>query len=285
MRIRSLISFSLFLSIALHIITIIVINLVSGNKNSAKNPDAVEIVILDPSNMQDLNTMQIVEQDEKPVNDEQDPNAKYLSQHNQKVVKQTRAENTGKFNNTGGKGLTKGGQNIQKPKSEFFAKPQDKGGSPLDKFKPQVDWTALASKNLGGDGADVSRSSDYLKDLDKGPQTTLTTREFLYYTYFKRIKGRIQQHWEPSIKKKITKMVTQGRKLASTQDRRTKLLIVLNNEGNLISVQVVRDSGVQDLDEAAIEAFKAAAPFPNPPTGIVEKDGTIKIRWDFVLEA
>jgi protein TonB len=40
-----------------------------------------------------------------------------------------------------------------------------------------------------------------------------------------------------------------------------------------------------DLDSAAVEAFRQAAPFPNPPKGMVEADGTIKIRWDFVLEA
>jgi protein TonB len=50
-------------------------------------------------------------------------------------------------------------------------------------------------------------------------------------------------------------------------------------------VQVVSDSGVRDLDQAAVEAFQEAAPFPNPPSGIVDSDGTIKIRWDFILEA
>ena len=48
---------------------------------------------------------------------------------------------------------------------------------------------------------------------------------------------------------------------------------------------MVGQSGVTDLDEAAMEAFKQAAPFPNPPKGIVEKDGRIRIRWDFILEA
>ncbi len=283
---RNFLSLSLIISVLLHVTTIIVLNSTSGNKNSLKNPEAVEIVIIDADKVPDLNAMQIVEQDEKPVNDEIDPNAQFLSQHNQKVIKQTRAENTGAFKNDAGSGVQKGAtQKVVKQNNEYFAKPQDKGGSPLDKFKPQMDWTAVAQKNIGGDGADVSRSSDYLKDLDKGPQTTLTTREFLYYTYFKRIKGRIAQYWEPSIKKKIEKMVTQGRKLASTSDRKTKLLIVLNNEGNLIGVKVIGDSGVQDLDDAAVEAFKSAAPFPNPPEGIVEEDGTIKIRWDFVLEA
>jgi protein TonB len=48
---------------------------------------------------------------------------------------------------------------------------------------------------------------------------------------------------------------------------------------------VVGPSGLTDLDDAAVEAFRAAAPFPNPPNGIVEGDGLIRIRWDFILEA
>jgi protein TonB len=207
-----------------------------------------------------------------------------LSQFNQKVVKETRARNTGKFNNSAGKGLHRGSQKQKSAQDNSF-KPLEKGGSPLDRFKPQVDWSSLAEKNQGGNNLDVSRTSDYLKDTEQSIQTQLSTREFLYYSYFKRIKSRIQQYWEPSIKKKIEKMVSSGRQLASAEDRITKLLIVLNEQGNLVQVKIITESGVQDLDDAAKEAFESAAPFPNPPTGIIEKDGTIKIRWDFVLEA
>jgi protein TonB len=59
----------------------------------------------------------------------------------------------------------------------------------------------------------------------------------------------------------------------------------LDKRGILSKVQVLSSSGARDLDEAAVEAFQAAAPFPNPPAGIVEKDGMIRIRWDFVLES
>jgi TonB family protein len=158
-------------------------------------------------------------------------------------------------------------------------------GSVLDKFKPKVDWTAMANKNAGGDGLDISRSDDHLKDVEKGAQTVLSTREFVYYSYFKRIKGQIQQQWEPSIKGKMMKLMSRGRTVASVEDRTTKLLIILNAKGTLVGVKVLGESGITDLDDAAVEAFKAAAPFPNPPAGIVEQDGTIKIRWDFVLEA
>jgi protein TonB len=80
-------------------------------------------------------------------------------------------------------------------------------------------------------------------------------------------------------------MFMTGRHLASDEEKITRLIITLDINGKLIKVQVLGPSGITDLDDAAIEAFQAAAPFPNPPKGIVEADGTIKIRWDFVLEA
>ena len=129
---------------------------------------------------------------------------------------------------------------------------------------------------------DISKA---LKELPKGMETVLSTREFLYYSYYSRIKGKIRQYWEPIIKKKVAKILRQGRSIASAQDRITKIVIVLNDRGILEKVQVLGESGLRDLDSAAVEAFRAAAPFPNPPRGMVEGDGKIRIRWDFILEA
>ena len=114
---------------------------------------------------------------------------------------------------------------------------------------------------------------------------TKRTREFIYYSYYQRIRSQIRQFWEPSIRGKVKKIFAQGRSLASEHDHVTRVVITLNKEGALLRVQVVGESGLKDLDDAAVEAFRAAEPFPNPPQGIVENDGTIKINWDFILEA
>jgi TonB family protein len=134
-------------------------------------------------------------------------------------------------------------------------------------------------------GADASQTNDYLKDVDKGAETLLSTREFVYYSFYARIRRQLNQHWGGKVREKLTKIFREGRTIASTDDKITKVLITLNRRGDLVRVQVLNDSGIRDLDEAAVEAFKEAAPFPNPPDGIVEPDGTIKIRWDFILEA
>lgn len=241
---------------------------------------------------------QIVEQDQKPSNAEE-VDSRFLSAQNQKVDKQTIAKDRGEF------------KNAKKPTTQSGPKGdgKDKNTEPMDRheklardlFKSfdaneALERQKLADKEHGmgkGNGSgdssagtgDTSQSNDYVKDVDQGLETMLNTREFKYYSYYSRIRRQLAQHWEGRVREKLTKMFKEGRApAAANQDRITKLMIVLNDRGTLVRVQVLSDSGVRDLDDAAIEAFRQAAPFPNPPKGIIEGDGTVKIRWDFVLE-
>ena len=243
--------------------------------------DKVEIEILDQSPTQKQKELrQIVEQEKTPLNDEKPEEAKYLSAHNQRVVKETRALNSGDFRNSAAR------QNSEGNKAT--------GGrhhTPLSSLSPAFDPAAPPRQieedvpNKGGARQLASQSNDYLKNIQPSLETLLSTREFVYYTYYQRIRGQIRQFWEPSIREKVKKIFAEGRSIASEKDHITRIVITLNKQGGLIRVQVVGESGIKDLDDAAIEAFRAAEPFPNPPKGIVEKDGTIKINWDFILEA
>lgn len=234
-------------------------------------------------------TEQVVEQD-KRLNEDIDPNTRFLSAHNQRVIQQTKAERSGKFTNTamGGKpdeGKKDGDKN-QKNAEAKEHKAREKGEMPdlkdlLPKFALNPGPKAPPSEKSG----DPSQSDDYLKDVNTGMQTLLSTREFVYYAYYSRIKEAIRQHWEPAVREKVKIIYRQGRTIASAKDRVTQVLVTLDKKGDLIKIEVLTQSGVIDLDNAAVEAFRAASPFPNPPKGMVESDGTIKIRWDFVLEA
>jgi TonB family protein len=245
----------------------------------------------------------LVSQD-KTINDEADKKAKYLSQFNQKVEKETIAALHGDYKNTDGKSATrskvaKTGEgkspaekdaNTEKKQASKEVMTDENGvGSvrsmknfvPSFRPKPIPMGQQAAS---GGEGP--SSTDDRLKDVPTGLQTMLNTREFVYYSYYNRIKEKLRQYWEPKIKEKMERVLRQGRSIASLeQERITKCVILLDEKGKLVRVQVIGESGLVDLDQAAVEAFQAAAPFPNPPKGIVEKDGYIRIRWDFVLEA
>lgn len=265
--------------------------------------EAIEVTIVEPDQKEQTRNIpnqakQIVEQSEKQINDEIDEKARYLSRFNQKVIEQTKAANVGKFQND-----AKEGPAPKKPVTQQLAKKDvqptkadktaDKrstdlqsGDVPLPKLsalKPQFQWEKM-EVGVANPGLQ-SQTDDYLKDTKTGPQTLLSSREFVYYSYYSRIKERLRMFWEPKIKEKITRIFMSGRHIASAEERITRLVITLDNTGKLIRVQVMSESGLKDLDDAAVEAFQAAAPFPNPPKGIIDPDGTIKIRWDFILEA
>jgi TonB family protein len=245
----------------------------------------VEIVILDQS--QPKKMMQIVEQNDQPLNDETPEDAKYMSAHNQKVLKETRAKEQGEFKNTAGKG----GANSPSPqkvaqKNSGKVKKSDGNLPSLSDLRPTYDLSSTHEvQPATGAGSPASQTNDYLKETTPSLETVLNTREFVYFSYYQRIRTQIRQYWEPSIREKVKKIFAEGRTIASEKDHITRVIITLDRQGALVKVQVVGESGLKDLDDAAVEAFRAAEPFPNPPKGIVEKDGTIKINWDFVLEA
>jgi TonB family protein len=267
-------------------------------------PPTAPIVVREKKKDDPLLRQQVVDQDENPVNDETPEKAKFLSSRNQVVQKQTVAQNLGEFRNRrekGSQGDAGGAPKIAlenlKPKMDFTAMMDKKRIEELE-IEKTLDQNAIqmanqkyqqkkdiAANKPGAPGAESSQTSDYLKDLDKGMETLLSTREFVYYSFYARIRRQLNQHWGGKVREKVTKIIKEGRSIASTDDKVTRLMITLNRQGQLVKVQVLNDSGIRDLDDAAIEAFQEAAPFPNPPDGIVEADGTIKIRWDFILEA
>lgn len=279
--------FFLILSIIVHLIFWMSLNFVIQPDHARK--EAIEVTFLAPKkNNQtvedDQLNKQIVDQSDQALNKETPEKDYFLSKNNQTVKKQMISRKKGDFRNTG---KLVGDNSMDKKEMPLSTPANNQKFNPLTelskRFKEQNLHTM--SGDTASSSAAVSQTPDYLKDKEYGVDTILSTKEFKYYTYFNRIRRQLSQHWEPKVREKLTKMFRQGRTIASEQDRITKLLIILNNEGILVKVQMVSDSGVRDLDDAAIEAFKAASPFPNPPKGIVDPDGTVKIRWDFVLES
>ncbi|MFN8945897.1 MAG: energy transducer TonB [Pseudobdellovibrionaceae bacterium] len=307
---------SIIFSILIHLFTFLFLLMVGHFKPEPLQYTTIDIDFQDVEKM-DLKKLdeildrQIVQQDERSVNETEPDKAKFLSAKNQNVKKETVAQNRGEFRNAnkaqaqgenqkqknsenakvdknlntfrGDETKSKNGADKKIALMKELSKPYDPSGM-FDKVEKQQ-LQAASSQSPQGTRGEASQTNDYLKGKDPGLETLLKTKEFKYYTYYNRIRRRLSEYWEPAVKEKMDKMFKQGRSIASTEEKVTKLLIILNEKGILTKVQVVMDSGVRDLDEAAIEAFKLAAPFPNPPQGIADADGTIKIRWDFILES
>jgi TonB family protein len=129
-----------------------------------------------------------------------------------------------------------------------------------------------------------TRPEDFIEGVTEGERTALNTREFIFYGYFQRIRERLDRAWIPILRHKLIAYYRSGRHLASSTNHTTKVMVVLNEHGEIIRVELVGESGTRDLDEAAVNAFNKAGPFPNPPKGIVDRNREVRIPWDFVLK-
>lgn len=237
---------------------------------------------------------QQIAETEKSPNDEVDPDAKYLSEKNQKAEKETKAQITDDFREKNGKGLSKqdslepergiptAAETIQGDDNSLAI--EGEGLKPKEMAGIKRDWKTLNIQDLslGGKGGVAAATDDYLHDVNQGDRTVLSTREFKYFSYYNRIKELLRQHWKPSVERELAKMWGRGKGITENEWI-TKLIVTLNEKGKIEKIAKVSSSGIHELDGAAVYAFEKAAPFPNPPKGMVDEDGLIRLRWDFIL--
>ena len=88
------------------------------------------------------------------------------------------------------------------------------------------------------------------RDVEEGAEVSLNTTDFKYLSYFSKLKDRIQMVWRYPEAAKVTGL--QGSLV---------LKFVLNSDGSLRDLMVVKSSGADILDDAAIKAIRRAAPF------------------------
>lgn len=137
------------------------------------------------------------------------------------------------------------------------------GGSRVD-LRPDA---AMLARIAGGP------SPDRLDGVEEGEGTALNTRGFRYATYIVRVNRAIYSNWDPNA-------AYQARdpdfRMYPIRDRTTAFEIVLDSIGNLENVRIVEGSGLDFLDQEIMRAVRRAAPFPNPPTGLLQ-DGKIRL--------
>jgi TonB family protein len=117
-------------------------------------------------------------------------------------------------------------------------------------------------------------SPDRLDGVEEGEATALNTRGFRYATYIVRVNRAIYSNWNPN-------EAYQARdpefRMFPVRDRTTAFEIMLDASGNLENVRIVEGSGLDFLDQEILRAVRNAAPFPNPPAGLLDDRGKIRL--------
>lgn len=122
---------------------------------------------------------------------------------------------------------------------------------------------------------------DHVKGVEEGDATYLNSRQHIYATFFNRVKQQVAQHWSPNT---IYRRRDPYGNVYGVRDRYTAVSVTLTPDGKLHNIKVYRSSGLVFLDREAMRAFREAQPFPNPPQGMVGKDGKIEFKFGFFLQ-
>jgi TonB family protein len=142
-------------------------------------------------------------------------------------------------------------------------------------------------KSTAHDSSDQKRgqssTNDFVEKIPLGDVTYLNTVEYKYYGFYHRIRKKLEQFWGRSIQEKAQFFFKQGRRVASDENLITSVEVTLDTTGHIVGITVKGSSGVKELDDAALESFNQAGPFPNPPKDLVQ-NGEVKIEWGFVVK-
>ncbi|MGE3609642.1 MAG: TonB family protein [Bacteriovoracaceae bacterium] len=159
-------------------------------------------------------------------------------------------------------------------------------GDPMPKKADRSPASASVKGMENGDplSKGLSATNDYVEEVALGDFTHLNTVEYKFYGFFHRIRQKLEQFWGKSIQEKAANIFRQGRRLPASENLITSLQVTLNAKGEIIAVKIMGASGVKELDDAAIESFNQAGPFPNPPKDLLV-NGKATIEWGFVVKS
>jgi TonB family protein len=233
----------------------------SFERASEKDPPRLKVHLLSPEKRR-----QIVRS--KDSTDRRVQDKAYLSDRNRSFAKESRAKKTDPFVED-----SRGGNQSAPSVQDLALSDLNSAGSthPLKK---------VAKAYAGGRS---SSSNDHLEDVPLGDVTQLNTVEYKYYGFYHRIRQKLEQFWGRNIHEKAQEFLQGGRYLASGENLITSLRITLDAEGEIIGITLMGTSGVKELDDAAIDSFNEAGPFPNPPKDLLV-NGKVTIEWGFVVQ-
>lgn len=209
--------------------------------------------------------LQIVRETDVPQNqieEEDNSQARFLSNQKQRVVLETKAAQTGKTVN----------RTDSVAQKSFLQKEAQKS---LENYEPipQIPTTNNSSFAPSTTGELIP------DDIAIGSLTALNTERFQYYSFFSRIEDLVRVRWETNVQRAAERAVSQQQKDKWT----TRVEFLIKKDGHYHSSRILERSGIPGFDASSILAFKDAAFFPNPPPELVEGDGFIHLKYSFTV--
>jgi TonB family protein len=124
-----------------------------------------------------------------------------------------------------------------------------------------------------------SAVENFIPEVKPGNQTALNTRAAPFAAFIARMHRSIHELWGFGQLEEWDEKP--GSNPFNSRNLVTELEIVLNGDGTVDRVGVVRGSGLTAYDVAAVDVVYSAGPYPEPPRAIRSSNGKIYLHWHF----
>ncbi|MDX2020539.1 MAG: TonB family protein [Deltaproteobacteria bacterium] len=124
-----------------------------------------------------------------------------------------------------------------------------------------------------------SALENFIPEVKPGNQTALNARAAPFAAFIAGMHRNIHELWGWGFLSDL-----EGRSPSDPLNNLslwTRLEIVLNADGTINNVKVIRTSGLSMFDVAAVDVIHSAGPYPEPPREIRSANGKIYLHWAF----
>ncbi len=251
---------ALGLSLLFHLIQYAVVNLAPlSDIFQKKNETPIDIIETQQTNSAKIKEKQIVPVPKVKSVINQDP-AKFFTEETQRVEKETATKNLGVTKNQTQKQQIKNTTQKQKESSD---EPE---------FAKVIRQSTEASSPSALEFA-------LPKDIAEGSATNLNTDAHIYASFYNRVTELFYIRWAQRLDSIWDRLPDEIKKNLSGRVWNTDIEVWLKSDGEYYKSIIMKPSGFQNFDNAAVFAFQNAKFFPNPPRAKVESDGFVRLRY------
>jgi hypothetical protein len=223
----------------------------------------------------------LLSKDPKAPKDKTVPkDARYESDRNRVVEKETRASQTSVIPNVAGDRNAKDRQNrdakkgVKKTAKISLSKLSNFQGLPVPGPRPEEEQEVQRQRGGPGNTGDQALLD---RSIPEGAENMLNTVESVYYSFYARMYEQIGPLWQSIVSEKVYKVHPAPGEYITQAD------IVFDSEGNYVEAVINRSSGIPEIDQAIPAAWRKVPRFPNPPRGLIQPDGKIHMGWSFAV--
>ena len=184
----------------------------------------------------------------------------------------------------------RGLKDVQTPREEAMGPPEYSelnGREGLGRRGEGDGKSPLTLKDLSPTAEEIARAigsapPDHLPNVEYGSETRLNAWKWVHAGFFDRIKSAVSRNWH--IQSAYRRADPNG-DVYGTLTMRTALQITIDRKGALKDLTIINAAEGRFADDAALNAFRAAAPFVNPPPALFKDKETFTFRFDFIVDS